>query len=137
MRIVGEGSISFEDKEREYDVVDRKLGGAPKYFILYNGGRPYISDEVPEHFRKHMVFHELFENEIKQGKYKEGRSVRALMEEIDLVPEEEREEYIPFRIEVYRSLVDFLEEHEPTSPFLPEARRSSDFLKRIAEELWL
>lgn len=135
MKIIGKGRVEFGGEKRVYDVVDRSLEGAPRYFICYSNGRPYISDEVPKTFRRHMVFHELFEFEKLQGKSEVGRCMRALMNELDGVPERDHGEYIPFRINVFQNLLDYLEETEPTSPLVVDVRQSLDFLERMALDL--
>src|SRR3989344_3216172 len=90
-------TIEFDGKQREYRVVDRNIGSpAPKYFIAYNVGIPFISDEVPQQYREPMVLHELTEFELLPNE--KDRCIRALRAELKIVPENIKEDYMRFRI---------------------------------------
>lgn len=123
-------TIEFGGKQREYKVVDRNLDSpAPRYFISYGSGTPFISDEVPEDYREPMVLHELTEFELLTGE--EDRCVKALDAELKIVPEEIKGDYVKFRRGVFESLIKYLEQYTPDSPFIPEARKSLDRLIRM------
>ena len=88
-RVIDEQRLAFSGEDRTYDVVDRNLGvGEPRYFISYNNGRPFISDEVPEAFRAPMVFHELMEFESLKGQ--PDSCLNSLKAELETFPELER-----------------------------------------------
>lgn len=130
MEILETKIINFNGENREYDIVDRNIGDAPKYFIGYGEGLPFISDEVPEEYREHMIFHELteFENLKKQ---KNDKCLTALMFELERVPQEKRKEYIKFRRDTFRNLIEYLERKEPESSFIPETKKSFDYLSKL------
>jgi hypothetical protein len=129
MNVLKTKTIDFEGKAREYDVVDRNLGvDCPRWFIGYNNGRPFVSDEVPEGFMNYMVFHELQEFEKMPGG--EDRCLTTLIEELKRVPEQELKEYVPFRREVFRSLVGYLQRHQ--QPLESAARKSLEHLERMS-----
>ncbi|MEK6843862.1 MAG: hypothetical protein AABX83_00380 [Nanoarchaeota archaeon] len=121
-------AIEFNEKQREFIVVDRNIGSpAPKYFISYNNGSPFISDEVPEDYRKPMVFHELTEFELLQNKT--DKCLNALLAELKTIPKNKRKDYFEFRREVFENLISFLEEYQSNSSLIPEVRKSLNHLK--------
>ena len=123
-------TIEFQGNQRNYAVVDRDIGAtAPKYFMSYNGGNPFISDEVPKEYREPMVFHELTEFELL--KCTESKCLKSLKAELERVPEDMMQSYIIFRTEVFESLIGFLEQHEPSSTFIPEAKNSLRHLRNL------
>lgn len=119
--------ITFNGKQRSYSVVDRNITPAPKYFISYNKGNPFISDEVPEEFRESMVFHELTEFELLQDK--PDRCLQALKSELETVPKNKKEDYLKFRLEVFESLIDFLKKYDPNSKLIIEVNKSLKYLR--------
>ncbi len=123
-------TIEFNGKLREFRVVDRNVGSpAPKYFISYGNGTPFISDEVPENYRNPMVFRELTEFELLQNE--SDRCLKALNAELEIVPENLRKDYVLFRREVFESLIDYFKHYQPDSPFISEAGKSLDKLKTL------
>lgn len=126
MNVLGEGHIEFEGEQRIYRIIRRDYEGAPRFFIGYNHGFPFISDEVPEKFREPMIFHELYEFE--KLKDKSGRCVASLKEELKLLSPHDIREYIEFRKGVLEELKRYLRRNEPKSEFLPELKKSIEFL---------
>lgn len=135
-------TIEFQGVEREYDVWDKDYwvkGGidAPRYWIMHspNQKSTSISSEVKQDYRKHMVFHELFEFESDpKGK---RPCVEALKAELERVPQEEMPFYIPFRTEVFRELIAYWQRQsqgEPRDTVLREARESLEHLRRLGSE---
>jgi hypothetical protein len=56
------GRVRFDCKEYGYDVVDKDFFfDLPRYFISYNEGWPFISEEVPFEYRQLMMIHEIVE----------------------------------------------------------------------------
>jgi len=124
-------TIRFDGKDREYDVVNRNLGAdCPRWFISYGNGLPFISDEVPEEYMDHMVFHELYEFETLAN-HGEGKCLESLKAELERVPEDQRKDYMNFRKGVFESLVQYLE--RTGGALLPETQKSLDHLRRLAE----
>ena len=127
-RIIKTKTLKFGGEDRQYEVVDKNLGvDYPRWFIAYNKGIPFISDEVPEEYTEPMVFHELYEFEILPPD-KVCRCLEALREELRTIPQENRGKYMEFRRRVFESLVEFLERNGES--FLPEVRRSLEYLKK-------
>ena len=119
VKVLETKAIEFNGEQREYLVVDRDIGvPASRYFVKYVLGMTIISDEVPEKFREPMVLHELLEFEtFNFNKY---RCFDALIQELQTVPDGERDAYIEFRRGVFEHLVRFCED-----PVEEEALRSS------------
>jgi hypothetical protein len=125
------GTVEFDGKDREYDVVNRNIGSpCPQWFISYNNGVPFVSDEIPEEYRPHMVFHELYEFETLDPNDPES-CIRALEKELERVPKDQINDYIPFRKGVFQSLVNFMNEHNPD--MLPKIQQSLDHLIALDE----
>ena len=120
--------INFFGVVRPYYIMSRNVTPSPQFFVSYGNGRPFISDEVPEKYRGHMIFHELAEFEFLKGN---NRCLNALQLELSRVPKAEVVEYAHFRSETFKSLLDFLEKHEPASALIPEVRRSLGHLQSI------
>ena len=130
MALLTKHAIDFNGASREYEVWERNISRpAPQYWISYNAGKVFVSDEVPEQFRPFMVMHELYEFETYKGR--PFQCVRALLKEMQLVSDDQFPAYVRFRKDVFSNLVGFLERHEPTSSFLPHAKESLGLL-----ELW-
>jgi hypothetical protein len=130
--IIGKGEIKFEGEAREFDVADRNIPEAPKYFIGYNNGRPFISDEVPERFRKYMVLHELVEFE--KFSEEEDSCYKALRFELMDVVDDDIYEYVPFRAETFEHLINYLKQNESDSDLLPKVKRSCRHLNELIRE---
>lgn len=113
---------------RPYDVLDKDLDSCPKFFISYNKGRPFISEEVPKEFRRHMVFHELYEFEVLDPT-KEDSCLIALKEELSRVPKTDLTEYIRFKTQVFQELITFSEKHDKS--LLKKINKSLDYLKTL------
>ncbi|PIN94464.1 hypothetical protein COU53_03545 [Candidatus Pacearchaeota archaeon CG10_big_fil_rev_8_21_14_0_10_30_48] len=122
--------IKFQEEEREYDVVDRNIDQpAPRYFISYRQGIPFISDEVPRDYMHPMILHKLTEFELLQEE--NDKCLKALKVELKSLNEEQLKEYIPFRTEVFQCLISYLEKHLPNSPHLPEMKKSLSYLETL------
>ena len=111
MKTLKTEKIKFEGQDREYDIVskdDPDVVGAPRWFVSYGQGLPFISDEVPEQYRQHTIFHELYEFE-KIPNDRMGRCRETLVKELERVPAGEIREYIRFRREVFEELKRYAE----------------------------
>ena len=131
----GTASVNFSGATREYDVVDRKAfeNASPRYFIGYNQGRPFISEEVPEEFRPYMVIHELAEFEVLKGQT--DSCLNALKTELGRVPCRHILAYLPFRRNVFSELIIYLEKNQPKSPLLAEVRKSLNHLEKRLKQI--
>ena len=128
-KIISIDHIFFEGNARNYEVIDRNLEvPCPKYFISYNNGKPFISDEVPKQFRPPMVRHELYEFE-KLNPEDDKSCLTALIQEIIAVPNPILNKYLKFRKEVFRELVDFHKKHK--TPQINKINKSLDYLNSL------
>ena len=57
--------------------------------------------------------------------------LNALLTELESVPVAIKYAYIRFRTEVFEHLICYLEDHESSSPFIPEARKSLGHLRGL------
>jgi hypothetical protein len=130
MKIQYTRTIEFLGKDRKYDVVSKHLDSpAPRWFIGYNNGRPFISDEVRQDYQRPMVFHELAEFEILQNGNES--CLEALKAELITVPVNRRKDYVSFRKEVFRELVKYFKESEPESQLIPKLKQSLAHLEGL------
>jgi len=106
---LGERSFSYfvVPQEEEPDLLDfvvRITGNNPSDGHVFG-----ISDHVKEHHRSYAVAHEFIEfTEI--GVDVEGRCVRALEEELTLVPKDIKPDYLRMRRDFFRGLIPYCEE---------------------------
>jgi len=91
-----------------------------------------ISESVKEEFRKYAVLHEFIEfREIKIGT--QGRCRSSLEEELKLVPEDIKDEYVELRRGFFRDLIPYCQsqpEHY-TKEDLDEFRQSLSLLEKL------
>ncbi len=132
-KILEERTIEFQGKQRNYQVTSRDVDSpAPPCFITYNNGTPIISEEVRANnprYEEPMVVHELAEFEKYKGQ--KDPCLNALKLELERVDLKDLDDYVEFRLEVLKSLKDFLLEHTPDSEFLPELEKSIGLLKKL------
>ena len=126
----GKESLFFQGKNREFHVMDKNLPRSPSYFVAYNQGNPFISDEVPKNFRNPMIFHELYEFESLQ-EVKTSRCLKTLQIELRSVDSSLMEDYIPFRRLTFRELINFHIKHNSDEKIISELRESFEYLKLI------
>ena len=108
LEVISTEMVDFEGAQREYEVVSRHIERpSPRFFVRYNSGKPFISDEVPVRYRGFMVYHELYEFE-KLGLMDEKSCVKALEKELDMVGSKLIKGYVQFRRRVFGELVDYL-----------------------------
>ena len=130
-------TVEFEGQTREYDFLAKDYWAkngkdAPRYWIMYNEGRPVISNEVKQDYRPNMVLHELYEFEHNPDE--PVRCLDALKAELSRLPEGEMEYYVPFRRDVFRELVSYWErqdEREQRNSILEGARESLSYLEKL------
>jgi hypothetical protein len=133
MEIIETKSVYFNGQIRKYDVVASDLGvPCPKFFIGYNSGRPFISEDVPRVWRPFMAYHELHEFENLNPKC-EDSCVEALDEELRVVGQGIVPIYVPFRKQVFEHLVDYGIKHD--SSIVPKTRKSLEKLRMLEAEL--
>lgn len=91
----------------------------------------FISEEVPENFKKYQLIHEVIEYTELNGKI--GRCVEALNQEIALVPEDIKQEYLKYRRDFFARLVEYYKNYEDEE-FKAEIQKSFEFLKKLIPE---
>jgi hypothetical protein len=129
IKIISKESTIFEGRTRIYDVVDKNLGiPCPKYFVSYNQGSPFISQEVPQNFRKYMIYHELYEFEEFDPK-DEDSCLESLRKELAKVPYYNLQEHVDFRKDTFRHLIEFVREYDKDS--FQKINRSLNYLENL------
>lgn len=132
--IIGQEEIEFKETKRVYDIVERSLPGAPRFFVAYNSGRPFISEEVPEIYRPPMVFHELTEFENINPSNPE-KCLYALKYELEYVKSLEYigfKEYKIFRKEVFKELISYQKERNAkATEFIRGIENSLEYLNHL------
>jgi hypothetical protein len=129
IKVISKESTLFEGMPRVYDVVDKNLDiPCPKYFISYNQGNPFISEEVPQKFRKYMIYHELYEFE-KFDPKEEDSCLESLRKELAKVPYYNLQEHVNFRKDTFRHLIEFVREYDKDS--FKKINRSLNYLENV------
>lgn len=123
------GMVRIDGRVYGYDVIKSNFQkDAPRCFISYNDGRPFISDEVPSDYRSPMVIHEIAEETRYNGKI--GRCLMALGVELAHV-DGDFSTYVLFRKRVFRELIRYLEIHNDPRALLQEVRGSLEHLESL------
>lgn len=129
-------SVKFNGQERKYWIGPKDVGRpSPKYWIMYHQSNIWISEEVPEEFRSYMVLHEL--SEFEKFKDSPNSCLSALISELNFSAKENPEkhaEYLKFRKEVFKSLINFTQENSPNSEHLGEMRKSLSLLEDLSHD---
>lgn len=103
---VGRGRFKYEGKIFYYSILQKELETRlPGFLGFIEGKFLFISEEVPREFRVPQLIHEVIE--FTELKGKEGRCLEALKMELLLVPEKIYSEYIKYRLNFFKALVDF------------------------------
>ncbi len=132
-KMVGTATLKHRGKTWTYAIIKRDLENAPKGFLgFWEDKELFISEEVPEEFREYQLRHELIEHLELTGKPR--RCVEALMQEIDLVPDEIADAYIAYRRNFFTRLVEYYstpgnEHYDPD--FLARITASRDYLNNL------
>ena len=126
---LAEGSLVVDGNLRNYYVLNKDVPNAPRWFIGYNKGKPFISNEIPEDYRVPMIMHEIVEFE-QYGKLS-GRCSGATRDELKLVANEKKDDYIRFRIDVFKELDRFMRETKEDPIIRREIRQSISFLEGL------
>jgi hypothetical protein len=134
--MIAHEGFMFDGQIVEYDVISKDIPvKAPKWFIAYNRGHPFISDEVEKsdvrNYRKPMVLHEVMEFGRFQGRKRS--CVKALKQELKVVDSREMRKYVGFRIGVFEELLKFLaeEDGDRSRALVPEVGRSLRYLRGL------
>ena len=123
---VGLGTVEFEGSLYTYTIVNKNLEPRLPGFLGFPGGEHlFISEEVPVDYRDPQLIHEIIEFTQLQGV--EGRCLKALKIELGLIPEEIKDEYVSYRTNFFRTLVDYYRESEDED-FKSEIQGSLEFL---------
>lgn len=126
---VGSGEIEYEGKKIPYTILKKELEPRLPGFLGYpNGEHLFISEEVPEQFRDPQLIHEIIEfTELKDQK---GRCKDALKKELEVVPDEIRQEYLEYRKEFFALLVAYNENSEDED-FKSEIQASHEYIQGL------
>jgi len=128
----------IEGRERDYLIVSKELEPSLSRFVGYNGGLPFVSEEVPEQSRTAWVAHEIieFENYANaNGTMQPNHCLRSLEREFEYVAPEYLETHVKDRYVFFCGLVDYLNRNEESPTFISEVTKSSEALEKIIKEL--
>ncbi|MDD9953848.1 MAG: hypothetical protein OXR66_05945 [Candidatus Woesearchaeota archaeon] len=109
-----EVEVTLGERTFTYFVLPQEMEPALPNFVFrstgnLNDGYVFgISDSVPVEFRKYAVAHEYIEF-AEIGIEEQDRCVRALTEELQLVPSDIKSAYIHLRAKFFRDLVSYCE----------------------------
>jgi hypothetical protein len=129
------GTVVFHGEMVPYAVlsreINRDLPGFVGCFKQEGESFFFISEDVPVEFRSPQVVHEVME--FKELGERPGSCLQSLMFELELLPEELREEYIPFRREFFRRLLPYCATHAQWYPAqrLRDFQESLDYLEKM------
>ncbi|NQU98441.1 hypothetical protein HQ533_03155 [Candidatus Woesearchaeota archaeon] len=107
-----EVDVSLGDRTFSYFVVPQSQEPNLVNFVVRLTGKPEdgyvlgISDSVDSRYRQYAVVHEFIEF-VEIGINTKDRCVKALDEELKLVPEDLKPDYIRMRAEFFRNLIPF------------------------------
>ena len=135
-----EVSATFGNRNFSYFELPRELNPHLPNFVFRCTGKPKdgyvlgISEDVRPDFRKYAVAHEFIEF-IEPGADMPGRCVKALEEELKLVPYAIRREYLEMRRDFFINLVIYSLNHPEgfTESDINEFRQSLGKLEKLAK----
>lgn len=127
--VVGEGSVLVDGVEYAYHVMSRDLFHV-KHFLGFPGTKfLFISEDVPEEYREHMLRHEV--RDLLQRAGQDGRCLAALQLELAEVPQTIRADYIVLRRQLFRDLVAHYADQEGSDDLKRELAGSLAYLETL------
>ncbi|MEI8343481.1 MAG: hypothetical protein WCF93_00855 [Candidatus Moraniibacteriota bacterium] len=134
---VGSGSFFYNGERISYSIISKDFEPRLPGFIGFPEGQLFISEEVPENYRKPMLIHEWVEFTEFAGQ--KGRCVKALKRELDFAPKgAERMAYLEYRKSFFEKLIEFYRNSDEASDeFKTEIQGSYEFLKKLTAQLEL
>lgn len=123
----------------DYTVVKAGLEPALPYTVSFRNGILFISEDVPELYRHHILAHEVFEETILLSTLREERCLLSLMRELEEVqadPAIDFAEYLRDRSLFFDALVTYYEERPEQLAargpgFLESIKKSQRFLRSL------
>lgn len=124
--------IEYKDKKIPYTILKKEFAPQLPGFLWYPDGEYlFISEEVPEKFRKPQLIHEIVEfTELKGQK---GRCLKALKTELLEVEEAIKKEYIEYRTDFFARLIELYKNSEDEN-FKTEIQTSYKFLQNYTSQ---
>jgi len=131
---VGIWVIIYNNIPIPYTIMKKEAVPSLKWFLWYPEWKYlFISEEVPEKFREPQLMHEIVE--FTELKWKKWRCLQSLKYELSFIAEDMWQEYIEYRRDFFKRLVEF---HKNTKTdkfdadeFRWEIQQSYEYLKSI------
>ncbi len=132
---VGSGRISHGGKRFSYSILRKEFELKLPGFVGFPQGHLFISEEVPENYRKPILIHEWLE--FTQFAGQKGRCVKALERELDFAPKGDGcMAYLKYRELFFERLIEFYRDsNEVNDEFKLEIQGSCEFLKKLIAKL--
>lgn len=129
---VGSNSFYYQNKKIKYSILKKELEKNLPGFLGYHEGHLFISEEVPEKYRKPQLIHELIE--FTKFKNKKGKCQTALAQELLIAKkefsQEEYSEYVAYRTIFFLNLNKYYQSSSDKN-FKWEIKNSLNFLELI------
>lgn len=135
---IGIGTAKVEGLEVQYQLYNPvSTEPLPRYWSQYSDRKVHLSREIPERFREAVAAHEILKAE-KHHRDPQASNycLAASVSELKYVPQGEMIEYLRFREESFRSLVEYMEKHlqHSHSQEIDETRKSHQLMKDLLEQ---
>lgn len=125
----GRGNTVVDGEVYPFTVLDRELEPGLPGFVGFPGAEHLLaSEDIPPKYRQYILRHEV--REYTQFKDQQGKCLTSLKRELEDIPENIRNEYIAYRREFFRKLVDFYQDSDDGG-FKREIQASSDYLQSL------
>jgi len=129
---IGRGVFVYKKKRYAYLILSKDFEPNLPGFLGYPEQKELIiSEEVPKAFRKFMLIHEIIEFTDLAGK--QGRCLEALKIELKLVPKKIWRDYLRYRKNFFRVLIEYSQKH-PDEEFKHEIKKSYEYLCQISQD---
>ena len=129
---------SIQGKKFSFFILPQESEPNLEHFVMRMTGEPEdgfvfgIADSVREDFRLYAVAHEYIEF-MELGMDTPDRCVKALEQELELVPEKIKTEYIQMRRDFFSNLIDYCTDNpEYTADDLKEFRQCLERLEELS-----
>ena len=132
---VGSGRISYRGERFSYSILSKEFELRLPGFVGFPQGHLFISEEVPEDYRKPILIHEFVEFTEFAGQVDLCR--RAVVRELFHAPKgEEYSRYLEYRKTFFERLIEFYRDSNDVSDeFKMEIQGSYELLKKLIAQL--
>lgn len=102
---VGTRTVIYKWKPIVYSILKKELVPTLKWFLWQKDLNFFISEDVPENFRDPQILHEIIE--FTELKWKKWRCLESLKRELFLLDKSISQEYLKYRIDFFKSLIQY------------------------------